>query len=187
MTKNRSQTQDSDRMQKSTGPRTSAGKAISSQNARRHGATSKPPQGLVSSWLSVILNRPDMDATSFAPSNEIDHAALRLASAEARLTQCQNALAEFVSSSHSEDEDELDVDALYKLISNELEAGKLSIDIINLVGRFIDHVEGTRFDIAFVKRSHGRLLKRYVREAQTGRSSALKRWIEVSQRVEHAT
>ena len=43
----------------STGPRTSAGKAISSQNARRHGLTARPDVGSVRQWFRIILNRPD--------------------------------------------------------------------------------------------------------------------------------
>jgi hypothetical protein len=42
-----------------TGPRTSAGKAISSQNARRHGLTAGPDAGSVQQWFRIILNRPD--------------------------------------------------------------------------------------------------------------------------------
>ena len=43
----------------STGPQTSAGKAISSQNARRHGLTAGPDVGSVRQWFRIILNRPD--------------------------------------------------------------------------------------------------------------------------------
>ena len=43
----------------STGPRTSAGKAISSQNARRHRLTAGPDVGSVRQWFRIILNRPD--------------------------------------------------------------------------------------------------------------------------------
>ena len=43
----------------STGPRTSAGKAISSQNARRHGLTAGPNVGSIRQWFRIILNRPD--------------------------------------------------------------------------------------------------------------------------------
>ena len=42
-----------------TGPRTSAGKAISSQNARRHGLTTGPDVGSVRQWFRIILDRPD--------------------------------------------------------------------------------------------------------------------------------
>ena len=43
----------------STGPRASAGKAISSQNARRHGLTARPDVGSVRQWFGIILNKPD--------------------------------------------------------------------------------------------------------------------------------
>ena len=67
-----------------TGPVTQAGKAVSSQNARKHGLNAPPDVALVSQWFNVILNnkRDDQDEPSTAdPRRE---AALRLAIAEAR-------------------------------------------------------------------------------------------------------
>jgi len=43
----------------STGPRTSVGKEISSQNARHHGLTARPDVGSVRQWFGIILNKPD--------------------------------------------------------------------------------------------------------------------------------
>ncbi len=43
----------------STGPQTSVGKPISSQNARCHGLTARPDVGSVRQWFRLILNRPD--------------------------------------------------------------------------------------------------------------------------------
>ena len=40
----------------STGPITDAGKAISSQNACKHGLNAPPDGALVSLWFNVILN-----------------------------------------------------------------------------------------------------------------------------------
>ena len=67
-----------------TGPVTDAGKAVSSQNARKHGLNVPPGVALVSQWFNVILNnkRDDQDEPSTAdPRRE---AALRLAIDEAR-------------------------------------------------------------------------------------------------------
>ena len=69
---------------RATGPVTAAGKAISAQNARRHGLSAEPAADLVRAWFNVILDNPadtyeEPDADT--PRRE---AALRLAIAEAR-------------------------------------------------------------------------------------------------------
>ena len=79
----------------STGLRTSAGKAISSQNARRHGLTAGPDVGSVRQWFRIILNRPDVklqvdDVLTFA-----EIFALSLARAEVQLRCTHLALAAF--------------------------------------------------------------------------------------------
>ena len=166
--------------QQSTGPKSAEGKAISSQNACRHGATGQLPREQVSQWLAIILDQPDIEVTSFVPISEVDHAALQLASAEARLAQCQNAFADFLEHFATEDAETLDINALYNLITHELESNGLSRDILSLVVRFTDHLEDIKPNVALIKRTQHRLMKRYLREAQTGRSRALRRWIEVS-------
>ena len=39
-----------------TGPKTAAGNAVSSQNARRHGLNAPPEEYLVAAWFNLILN-----------------------------------------------------------------------------------------------------------------------------------
>ena len=66
-----------------TGPVTAAGKAIASQNARKHGLTAPPDKTLVATWFNVIL---DNHGEAFEAPNGDDPrraAALRLAIAEA--------------------------------------------------------------------------------------------------------
>ena len=66
-----------------TGPVTAAGKAIASQNARKHGLTAPPDKTLVATWFNVILNN---QGDAFEAPNGDDPrraAALRLAIAEA--------------------------------------------------------------------------------------------------------
>ena len=66
-----------------TGPVTDAGKAVSSQNARKHGLNAPPDVALVSQWFNVILNNSVDDLeepNAWDPRREV---ALRLAIAEA--------------------------------------------------------------------------------------------------------
>ena len=70
-------------MKRATGPRTAAGKARSSQNARKHGLNTAPRPEDVSKWFNLILNNP---AGAFEEPNSGDQRrdlALRLAIAEA--------------------------------------------------------------------------------------------------------
>ena len=66
---------------KSTGPRTQAGKAAVSGNARRHGATARPDPARVGLWLRIILAQPDLTLTDFIPCDERRFRALALAEA----------------------------------------------------------------------------------------------------------
>ena len=70
-----------------TGPFTDAGKAFSSQNARRHGLNAPPDVGLVSQWFNVILNNYENDFEEPNASDSRREAALRLAISEARYHQ----------------------------------------------------------------------------------------------------
>ena len=67
-----------------TGPVTEEGKAVSSQNARKHGLNSPPEDALVSQWFNVILNNCRNDHEEPSASDPLREAALRLAIAEAR-------------------------------------------------------------------------------------------------------
>ena len=67
-----------------TGPVTDAGKAVSSQNARKHGLNAPPDVALVSQWFNVILNNSGDALEEPSASDPLREAALRLAIAEAR-------------------------------------------------------------------------------------------------------
>ncbi|MDB4202998.1 hypothetical protein N9767_01310 [Planktomarina temperata] len=67
-----------------TGPVTEAGKAISSQNARKHGLNAPPGDAIVTKWFNVILNINGDNQEEPSATDLRREAALRLAIAEAR-------------------------------------------------------------------------------------------------------
>ena len=67
-----------------TGPVTDAGKAVSSQNACKHGLNAPPDVALVSQWFNVILNNHENDFEEPNARDPRREVALRLAIAEAR-------------------------------------------------------------------------------------------------------
>ena len=69
---------------RATGPTTAKGKAISSQNARRHGLNAPPEEYLVTAWFNLILNNGEDALEEPNASDPRREAALRLAIAEAR-------------------------------------------------------------------------------------------------------
>jgi hypothetical protein len=68
--------------QKSTGPRSAAGRRRSALNATRHGLTTSPDWGSVRFWFRVILADPSAEP-NLLDMDPLRRAALRLAEAEA--------------------------------------------------------------------------------------------------------
>ena len=161
---------------RATGPKTAAGKAISAQNARRHGLSAEPDGDLVAAWFNLILNNCEdaiEDPNADDPRRE---AALRLAIAEARYHR-----------------------ALHKVDTHDREpnsaqqvANKLLADVrlvLDGMPRKISEgpadpfdLEYTEFGVHQLKRlmvevgRERRLYRRYLGEARAQRRKALRAW-----------
>lgn len=166
--------------QKSTGPKTASGRAISSQNARRHGVTGKADPERLSKLLAVILDAPNVDLTHLYASDTKIAAARDLATAEVRLETAERALIEFEAGRGRLEDHPTGIAESIELVKDcfdFLGPDRLSAE------EFLDKIEELERlaakEMKFGGRRH-RLLRRYLREAQTGRSSALKAWINVN-------
>ena len=71
-------------MRRATGPITAEGKAVSSQNARKHGLSSEPDGVLVAAWFNAIFDHGEDGYEEPNADDPRREAALRLAIAEAR-------------------------------------------------------------------------------------------------------
>ena len=160
----------------STGPRTSAGKAISSQNARRHGLTAGPDVGSVRQWFRIILNRPDAKLQVDDMLSLAEIVALSLARTEVQLRRTHRALAAFEAQDDPlvQEISELETkQILYAKIMAHAETPKLFWQAIQLIAR-VDKRRMGELQI-FINRKR-RLLRRYHSEAKLKRQTAFKNW-----------
>ena len=166
---------------RATGPKTAAGKVVSSQNARRHGLNAPPEEHLVAKWFNLILdNREDAyeEPNANDPRRE---AALRLAIAEARYHR-----------------------ALHKVDTHDTEpnsaqqvANKLHADVRFVLDGLPERVadgpadpfdlDFTEFGLRQLEKSmvevgrERRLYRRYLGEARAQRWKALRAWCAFNQ------
>lgn len=163
---------------RSTGPRTRRGKAAVSRNARRHGATGRPPKEDVASWLAIILDRPELKLGSLVPQTDLEFRALSLAEAEARVVMCRDTLDAFEAGEEEPDGSLNDLRNSRELMIELFEEGgntqKQTRQFYSIMKRImrVDDQE-----TAFNGRRH-KLLKRYLREANAARMKAFNAWLK---------
>jgi hypothetical protein len=165
--------------QKSTGPRTPAGKAAAAQNARRHGGTAQPKPTTVSTWLSVILDCADVTPSDFIPQEERGFRAVALARAEAQLVAAEVALRDFevtaISPGETVPRQISDATAMLLDLSGHARRSK-DMQLNTTLLRMLRHTE--RDELVLGCGRHN-LLNRYAREARARRWSAFSAWLEV--------
>ena len=159
-----------------TGPKTAAGKAVSSQNARRHGLNAPPEEYLVTAWSNLILNNGEdaLEEPNAAPPRR--EAALRLAIAEARYRRAL----------HKVDTHDTDPNSAQQ-VANKLYADVRFV-LDGLPERVADgpadpfDLEYAEFGLRQVEKllveagRERRLYRRYLGEARAERRKALKAW-----------
>ena len=159
---------------KSTGPKTPEGKKTVSQNAVRHGATSRPDPSQVSTWLRIISGDPDMSLDRLEQGGDLEYRALALAEAEVKLHTAEKALAAF-----EEREREIDKELKRLATAGAIWIGGLLEGYSNPTDEIFEILRLDQDDITELKRTK-RLLKRYAAEAKSQRRRAFRTWVRAS-------
>jgi len=161
---------------RATGPVTAAGKAISAQNARRHGLSAEPAADLVRAWFNVILDNPKNtyeEPNADTPRREV---ALRLAIAEARY---QRALNKFETHATKQNSAQVRADEFRGIMRQEIASlvdegrdGRPNLAALDYASSALWRMERLSRDVERERR----LYDRYLGEARAQRRKALRAW-----------
>jgi hypothetical protein len=154
-------------------------KAAFTGNARTHGATARPRPEDVLTWLSIILEEPDLTLDALVPQDERSLRALDLARAEASLRVTEVALRRFEAGREPASEVLEVVHTLRDWFMERVESREMKRLDQRKAVRVLDLIERAEFDETGLDGKRHRLLKRYWREARARRRRALAAWLEV--------
>ena len=161
---------------RATGPVTAAGKAISAQNARRHGLSAEPAADLVRAWFNVILDNPGdtyEEPNADTPRREL---ALRLAIAEARYHRALDKLETHATKQNSaqvwanEFRGIMHQEIAY--LVHEGRDGRPNLTALEYANSALWRMERLSRDVERERR----LYRRYLGEARAQRRKALRAW-----------
>lgn len=169
---------------KSTGPRSTEGKAVVAANARRHGATARPDPASVAAWLAIILDKPVLSSSDLLPASDRAYRALALAEAEARLAMARQALAEFEArGANLTGRDCPDHAQILGSIETWGPQHGLKKRNMRNIARLSYRFELRRVEQIRIGGKRHELLKRYLAEARSRRRKAFTAWLESRQRT----
>ena len=161
---------------RATGPVTAAGKAISAQNARRHGLSAEPAADLVKAWFNVILENPAYTYEEPDADTPRRQAALRLAITEARY---HRALNKFETHATKQNSAQVRADEFRGMMRQEIASlvdegrdGRPNLTALEYAISALRRMERLSRDVERERR----LYRRYLGEARAQRSKALRAW-----------
>ena len=162
---------------KSTGPRSTAGKAAVAQNARRHGATARPDRERVAIWARIILDTPDLGPTDLLTDDIRIQCALVLASAEARFADATRALEDFEAGAAPPSDNEESLEGQIVEIRAMLTEMPMSARDRRTGMSLLVRLQKAQIRETLPGGRRHRLLERYCREALAQRKRAFREWL----------
>ena len=163
--------------QKSTGPRTAAGKATSAQNARSHGATAKPDPASIAPWLRVILDDPDLRPADLFTEDDHTLRALALAEAEVKVSAALTSLDRFERGDDPPSEVTREFQEFVESITGELVEEVMTKRRYRAGLSLLKRLENEISNETVLEGKRHRLLMRYLREARSQRRKAFQAWL----------
>ena len=164
---------------RATGPTTAEGKAVSSQNALRHGLTAEPSAGSVAVWFNIIFDSPTGGFEEPSSSDPLREATLRLALAEVRYHRALHALCAYAAAPTSAQQaaNKVHTEMRTALDHREAVSGGAPPDLATL--DYIDKMLEQLEPLAAEAERDRRLQERYLGEARSERRKALRAWCEL--------
>lgn len=127
-------------------------------------------------WARVILDAPDLAPSDVTDPDERTRHALSLAAAEVRRSDCEAALKDFEAQAEQFGAGREQTLGALSESTIAFMGGTASLAQVRTASEIMAQLQGgPLMDIRTGSRQH-RLLKRYLREAETARRSALRAW-----------